>query len=377
MKCLLYVVNADWYFNLHWKDRAKHAIKNGFEVHLIVHHCSPELHQEFSDLNINVHQFSLERTGVNICKEIKSLFALKRLIKKINPDIIHSVTIKPNLYATILCFFSNISLVSTYAGLGTLKTSKTLMHKVISYVIFNFIRIFSTGKRNIALFENQDDLDFFEKNRIINKERLFRVFGAGVDVNEYSYSQETGQDGLIKILFASRLLKNKGLELLIKSVKQLKSEGLNIQLDVAGIFDFDSPFAFTESEIFYFRDNGLINWLGKRDDIPSLITNSSIVSLPTTYGEGVPRILIEACCIGRPIITTPLGGCKDICIDSVNGFLVEPNSIEQLTTSIRTLSEDLKLRIDFGLKGRNLVEEKFSNDHILEQNLQFYNGFNG
>jgi glycosyltransferase involved in cell wall biosynthesis len=375
MKKLLFILNADWYFNLHWKDRAKHAVKNGFEVHLIVHRCSTELYQKFNDLNINVHQFSLERTGVNFFKEIKSLFALKRLIKKINPDIIHSVTIKPNLYATILCFFSRTNLVSTYAGLGTLKISETLVHKIISSVIFNLIRIFSSGKKNIALFENQDDLDFFQNTRIIDKERLFRVFGAGVDINEYSYSEESGQSEVIKILFASRLLKNKGLELLIESTKQLKADGLNIQLDVAGIFDFDSPFAFTESEIFYFREHGLINWLGKRDDIPSLITNSSIVSLPTTYGEGVPRILIEACCIGRPIITTPLGGCKDICIDSVNGFLVAPNSVEQLTEAIRKLSDYRKLRIDFGFKGRKLVEEKFSNKHILRQNLHFYNGF--
>ncbi|MCX9564151.1 glycosyltransferase, partial [Vibrio cholerae] len=264
-------------------------------------------------------------------------FSLNRVFNIVEPDIVHSVTIKPNLYSSVLCRLKKIKLLSTYAGLGTLKSSSIISYVIARFLIFNVIKWSSKKQFNIALFENEEDLDYFKINNILPNERLIRVFGAGVNLERYSYSSVSKLNSELNVLFASRLLKDKGLDCLIEAVKLLKKKGYKVNLYVAGIFDPDSPLSYTREQIRAFSDRGDIIWLGKRDDIPDLIQQSDVVALPTTYGEGIPRILIESCAVGRPIITTPLGGCKDICNDGINGYLVMPHNGESVASSLEKL----------------------------------------
>jgi glycosyltransferase involved in cell wall biosynthesis len=372
MKKILFVLNADWYFNLHWKERAVDAISKGFDVHVALPSCSEDTRLKLFNKGITVHIFSMNRTGFGIIKEIQAIVSLNDIFKLALPNIVHSVTIKPNLYCSILCRLNNIPLVSTYAGLGTLKISKKISYKLARYVIFKLITVFSKKLSSKALFENQEDLNYFNENSFLSSDKLVRVFGAGVNLDNFSYVTPQVKGNQFDVLFASRLLKDKGLKPLIDAVKLAKSNNVNVNLLVAGIYDFESPLAFSEHEINYFSEKGDIVWLGQRNDIGDLIAKCDVVALPTSYGEGVPRILIEACAIGRPIITTPLGGCKDICKDSLNGYLVRPNSSTDIFKSIMELSKKRSLIKQFGIEGRKIVELKFSNEHIFSQNTAIY-----
>jgi glycosyltransferase involved in cell wall biosynthesis len=372
MKKVLFVLNADWYFNLHWKERAIDAISKGFDVHVALPSCSEDTRLKLLKKGITVHTFSMNRTGFGIVKEVQAIVSLKYIFNLILPDVVHSVTIKPNLYCSIICRLKNIPLVSTYAGLGTLKISKKISYKVARYMIFKLIKIVSKNLSVKALFENQEDLNFFNENNFLSSDKLVRVFGAGVNLESFSYVTPQVKDNQIDVLFASRLLKDKGLIPLIDAVKLAKSNNVNVNLFVAGIFDFESPLAFSENEINSFSDRGDIIWLGKRNDVADLIVKCDVVALPTSYGEGVPRILIEACAIGRPIITTPLGGCKDICKDSLNGYLVRPNNPTDIFKALIELSNTPSLIKQFGIEGRKIVELKFSNEYIFSQNTAVY-----
>ncbi|ODB36817.1 hypothetical protein BB427_02035 [Pseudoalteromonas sp. BMB] len=373
MKKLLYIINADWYFDLHWLERAVFFKEIGYKVHIVMPVNEPEIFNRLENLGFAVTALPIERTSMSILNELKVLKRLYQVIDAVKPDIIHSVTIKPNLYSTIICCIKKIPLVSTYPGLGTLGVSKDSKYVLSRKVIFSLLRIFSKKQRNIALFENEEDLQLFNKMKVIPQSRLIRVYGAGINLDSFSFSDiASDRTGTLNLLFASRLLKNKGLSLLFESVKQLNQQGIKVRLKVAGIFDFDSPFAYTQQEIEEMASFDFVDWLGKRSDIKNLITDSDAVCLPTTYGEGVPRILIEACAVGRPVITTPLGGCKDICIDNYNGLLVEPNSVESLTLSLKKLAVDSSLKAEFGKNGRKLVEEKFSNQSVFEQHCDTY-----
>ncbi|WP_122055911.1 glycosyltransferase family 4 protein [Vibrio sp. Evd11] len=373
MKKILYVLNADWYFNLHWKERAINALSNGFSVHVALPSCCCDIAFELKSYGIIIHTFSMDRSSLSVIGEIYSMMSLNKLINKVEPDVVHSVTIKPNLYATILCRLKGINLVSTYAGLGTLKTSTTLAHRFARFLIFSAIKFSSKNNENLALFENQEDLEYFREKKLLCDERLIRVFGAGVNLKEYSYSLSSNKGQELNILFASRLLKDKGLVSLVKAVKILKEKNYNVNLNVAGIFDFDSPLSFTQEQIESLSNAGDIIWLGKRDDMPELIRGSDVVALPTSYGEGVPRILIESCAIGRPVITTPLGGCKDICINESNGYLVSPHDIQSIANALEKIYLDVDLINVLGKNGRELVESRFSNESIFEQNVAIYN----
>lgn len=369
---ILFVLNADWYFNLHWKERAINAKANGFDVHIAVPSCDPSISQGLGDFGITVHVFSMHRTSLGMISEFTTLFSLLNVVKSVSPHVVHSVTIKPNLYCTLICKVLKLRLVTTYAGLGTLKVSRVFKYRVARRLIFGLVKVFSFNLKSYALFENEEDLHFFNEKKLIESSRLIRVYGAGVNLDTYSYSAPLIKNKELRILFASRLLKEKGLLDLVDAVNLLKSEQFNIKLDVAGIFDLDSPFSFSEKDIEKMQLAGDINWLGKRDDIATLIAQSDLVALPTSYGEGVPRILIEACAIGRPILTTPLGGCKDICIENFNGFLVNPNNRDEIVEVLKFLYFNAEVISHYGRNGRNLVESKFSNASVFEQNISIY-----
>jgi len=372
MKKILYVINADWYFDLHWLDRAKAAINEGYIVSVALPTCTREYEDVFNGLGIKVYLFHMTRSGIGLFSELKAFRQIFNIIKDLKPSVVHSVTIKPNLYSTIANTLLKTPFICTFAGLGTLKTSTKFSYRLVLWLCLSFFKVLSRKAKLLATFENQDDLDFFMENKVFDENQVVRVFGAGVDLKKYIFSIEDPVSNSIKILFASRLLKDKGLGLLIEAVKKINNEGMSVELLVAGIFDPGSPLSFTLEEIEGYSDSGDIVWLGKRDDIPELIRQSSMVVLPTTYGEGVPRILIEACCVGRPIITTPLGGCKDICHNNENGILIEPNSLNELVAAIKALAMDKSLRVKYGENGRNIVECQFSNSLILMQNNEFY-----
>jgi glycosyltransferase involved in cell wall biosynthesis len=372
MKKILLVLNADWYFNLHWKERAIDATRNGFDVHVAIPSCEPKIRKELFELGIVVHTFSMHRTSLGLFSEIGTIFSLSKVIKLVSPHIVHSVTIKPNLYCSFICRLYKLRLVTTYAGLGTLKVSNVLKYRIARKLIFGLVKLFSKNLSSYALFENEEDLLFFSDNNLIDSSRLVRVFGAGVNLETYSYRPPLNKTAGLEILFASRLLKDKGLSVLVDAVKHLKNLNFNIKLNVAGIFDLDSPLSFSVKEIEKMELVNDITWLGQRDDIASLIAQSDLVALPTSYGEGVPRILIEACAIGRPILTTPLGGCKDICIENFNGFLVKPNNVDEIVDVLKVLYSRVDLIASYGLNGRHLVESKFSNASVFVQNISIY-----
>ncbi|MEY0727002.1 glycosyltransferase family 4 protein [Providencia rettgeri] len=368
-KKLTYIINADWYFRLHWFDRAIAATTH-YEVSVICPSNDPAFISECKENGITHFDFKISRTGKNIFYEIKKLYELNKLLNLIMPDIIHSVTIKPNLYLSILKP-RNVSVVMTFAGLGTLRTSSGLTGHMILALLKILMSSWNNREKVISLFENSDDLNYLTQGLSFKKTRCYRVFGAGVNMEHFSPTP-LDKTTLPKILFASRMLKDKGLKELVDAIRIVNSEKKIYELYVAGIIDSESPLSYTELEIQIMAANEDFIWLGKRDDISKLISQSIAVCLPTRYGEGVPRILIEALACARPIITTSYGGCKDICLNNITGFQIDPNNIEEIAERIKKLISEPNLAIELGLNGRNLVEKKFSNEIIINQNLNFY-----
>ncbi|MDE1325911.1 glycosyltransferase family 4 protein, partial [Vibrio aestuarianus] len=370
----IYIINADWYFNLHWMDRAIAASKI-YDVFVVCPSNNVDFIKKCKANNIGFINFNMSRSGINPLKEIKSVLKLRNIIKSLSPDVIHAVTIKPNLYLSLL-FPKEPGIVLTFAGLGTLRTSSGILG-MLTMLFLKLVLARWNFKSNVrVLFENQEDMDFIASGISIRSKHCYRVYGAGVDLELYNVTDfpETTPPF---ILFASRMLKDKGLQELVKAIKILNSQGLACKLQVAGIIDAESPLAFKESDIENMSKSGDFVWLGKRDDIAQLISQSIIVCLPTRYGEGVPRILIEALSCGRPIVTSSYGGCKDVCIDGETGYIVDPENSNDLASALSKLIKQKMLAKNYGLNGRKLVEEKFSNEIIIRQHLEFYSVVSG
>lgn len=369
-KKILMFANSDWYFALHWLDRALAAKNAGYDVHILAPQTDLKYSQVFNEQGFTYHTLVMHRTSLNPFGEVAVLKQCWRLVKSLQPDILHTVTIKPNLYMGLVARFLSVPIVSTYAGLGALSTSESLKYRLPFAFIKQCLKLVSSNPRYKALFENEEDLNTLVDSGTIPASKTLRVFGAGVDTSRFIYQEE--DNSKLRLLFAARLLKDKGLSDLVEATRLIRQQGVDVELNVAGIFDEVSPTAYSQAEIESMARDGDFNWLGKRDDMVELIAQSNIVCLPTTYGEGVPRILIEGAACGRAIVATPLGGCKDICIDKVTGLQANPADPAHLAQVILELWKDKNFRYQCSQRGRKLVEDKFSNVSIVEENTALY-----
>lgn len=370
-KKLLFILNVDWYFELHWLDRALHAQSQGMEIHVLAARTEPAVFERISHLGIVVHSWGLSRSGVNPFKELSSLARLFRRLKSIQPHIVHAATIKPVLYSAIATYRKKMPLVCTFPGLGTLSLSRGFSSVLIYKLICFCLRLLLLRTNVVACFENQQDMDGFVEHSVVSEESAARVYGAGVDLSRYAASAYPECDKFV-VLFAARLLKDKGLAVLVDAVSLLRKQGVVIKLLIAGITDKDSSLAISDEELKRFSCLDGIEYLGQRNDVPELIKRANCVALPTTYGEGVPRILIESAAACRPLIASNYGGCADICIDNITGFSVDPRSVSSVAEAIGKLISSSNQAERMGVAGRALVEAKFSNKTVLEQNQAFY-----
>lgn len=370
-KKLLFIINADWYFKLHWLARAKAAKSEGYEVHIAAAYSDENLRLEFEAIGFTTHAFKLHRSSINPLKELQSYQQIKNIIREIKPDIIHTATVKPNIYAGLAIKEYKIKLIINITGLGYSFSNRSIKAKATKALITALYRKIAIKNETRFIFENSENQSLFKSLNIGKVENLILIPGAGVDCELFSPKKEIKKEEP-SILFAARLLKDKGLQELIEASIALKKQGVKHTINVAGIIDYDSPGAIKEKQLFKWEKEGLINWLGQREDIHDLIIQSSVVCLPTKYGEGVPRILIEAASSGRPIVATNTTGCKDILHDKRNGFLLNPGDKNSLTTSLKILLESPEKREKFGVYGRDLVERKFDEKFVIARTLEQY-----
>lgn len=368
---LVFVINVDWYFHLHWLNRAKSAMARGYQVKLITNFSNDQIKEKLENSGIECFSWGLSRFSANPISGIFSIYSLNSILKKIRPNLIHAITIKPNVYISILSNFLKIPYVLSVTGTGIIFSSNHLREKIIRWIVVKLYQLKNNKVINNVIFENHFDKQRFVESGICNRETARVILGAGVDLNKYKYSREKLSSS-IKILFASRLLKNKGLFYLIEACRQLRSDGKNFELHVAGLIDENSPNAIRAEQIAEWVDEGIIYWFGTSDKIPDLIAKSHIVVLPTYYGEGVPRILIEASACGRPIVATDIPGCREILHDQKNGLLIPVHDSIHLAGALATLMTNKKMRTDMGKAGRKIVEQSFSDTKVIDETLGIY-----
>jgi glycosyltransferase involved in cell wall biosynthesis len=246
------------------------------------------------------------------------------------------------------------------------------MNKILKISIINILR-FAHHKQNIAVvFQNDEDEQVFIENKIINENQAYKIKGSGIDLNIYRYTPES-DDAIIRILFTARMLRDKGVIELANAAKLLKEKYCNkIQFLLCGDID-NNPQSLSKAKLESITDGEYIKWLGHRTDVRELLGQSHIFAFPSYYREGLPKSLIEACAVGRPIVTTDSIGCRDCVVDGYNGFLIPIKNSIVLAEKLEILINDKSLRITMGSNARKLAERDFSIDKVIEKHIAIYN----
>lgn len=365
------VVNEDRFFLSHRKDIALSAQQEGWDVHIVCKDTGQRADVE--KLGLKMMELPINPTGTNLWQEIKTFFFLLSLYRKNRDAIVHHVGLKPILWGSLAAKFTKVKgVVNAVSGLGILFSEGNISY--MAKQILRLIRFANDPKRVRVIFQNQEDEQLFLRNRVIDKEQAVFIKGSGVNLEEFHYTPQPESD-VIKVLFTGRMVKEKGVLVLIEAANALRNdyEGKVEFLLCGGLHN--NPQAMKESEIHQLCDGKYIQWLGFRKDVNQLLQQCHIVAFPSYYREGVPKSLIEACAVGRPIITTNSIGCKDTVENGKNGFLVPPKHSERLAQTLRILIEDAQLREKMGKEGRLKAEKEFSLEQVVKMHMAIYNEF--
>lgn len=362
------VVNEDRFFLSHRKNIALRAQQEGYDFRLVAKDTG--LRHEVEALGITMIEFPVNPTGKNLLEELRTLFFLYRLYRREQPDIVHHVGLKNILWGGLAAKFSRVpSVLNAISGLGILFSGESL--SVLATTVLKIMRFSCWRMRVAALFQNQEDYELFISRKIVKEIQCFFTNGSGVDTEEYPYTPEP-TDGMLRVLFTARMVKEKGILTLIEAAEQLRSEyEKKVQFVLCGPLS-NNPNAIKEEELKSLCDDQYIQWLGYRTDISALLQRCHIFAFPSYYREGVPRSLLEACAVGRPIVTCDSIGCRDAVRDGENGFLIQPRNSRELAEKLRILLEDSELRRRMGCEGRRRAEKDFAVSAVVDKHIEIY-----
>ena len=357
IKTVAFVANTSWSIYNFRLGIIKKLLSLGIKVVVVA--PPDDYSSKIKSLGCDFYPISLDNYGYNPVRDFKTLIQLRKIYKKTRPGFIFHYTVKPNIYGTIAAKFCKIPSIAVTTGLGHL----FLKNRLVTFISFGLYRIVGRLSQQIW-FLNEDDKALFLKKKIIKPKKAFLLNSEGVDTDYFAPMNVQRDDDKTIFLYAGRLLKDKGVELLVEVSKQLQKEYSNIEVHLLGFVDESNPNSVLKKQLNTWEASGYIKYRGETDDVRPYIAAADCVVFPSFYKEGISRILLEAASMAKPIITTNQTGCREVVEDGVNGFLCEVKDISSLYHSMQdfiALSNTHQIKL--GKNGRKKVLNTF--DELL------------
>lgn len=365
---IIYIVNVDWFFISHRLPIALEALKQGHDVHVFTKDTGKM--EYLKSLGIRVCPINLERGSVNPFKSLKLLLDLKEKITSIQPDVVHLVTIKPVLIGGLASILAKVpSIVYAISGLGFIFTNTMLKAKILRLGIIPLYRLALSAKNKTVIVQNLDDLRILRQYVAIPESQTTLIPGSGVDLKQFDFQPFPLTNKIV--LMACRLLADKGVYEFHRSVRLLKEKYPDVKFVLVGGIDPDNPTSLTKKELNEWVERGDLEWWGHQRDMSEILSQATIVVLPS-YREGMPKVLLEAQALGRPIVTTDVPGCREAIEDGKTGFLVQVKDEQSLANAIEKLIINDELCLQFSHNARVLAEQKFDIKQVVKTHINIY-----
>ena len=367
---LVYLVTQDWYFMSHRVPMARAAQRAGYDVHVITHVDKDRAAIEA--LGFRVHPVEWRRGSVSPFAFFANMSEIRRLYRKISPDLVHHVALQPTVVGSLAATGLPFARLNAVAGFGFVFTSTTLKARIARPAFRALLRYVLNNRHASVLVQNPDDHAAVKALGIID-DRIFIIRGSGVETDKLTPVEEPPDP--ITIGFVGRLLDDKGVRILVRAHEILARQGRRMRLLIAGDPDPANPASIPLAEIESWRQRG-VEVLGHVADIGKFWASAHIAVLPSRR-EGLPKSLLEAAACGRPIVATDVPGCREIARENLNALLVPPDNAQALADGIARLADDKELRHKFGAAGRRLVENEFSANRVGSEIVALYDRFLG
>lgn len=335
------------------KELIQRLCEEGHEVYLSL----PEDENDyFTNLGCHIIKTEIDRRGVNPKNDIKLIAFYKKMIPQVDPDIIFSYTIKPNIYGTLV---SNrkYKQVCNITGTGGTFLEDNMVAKICKFLYRISIR-----KCYKVFFQNTGDRDYFIANNLVfnNYEMLP---GSGCNLEKHAY-QPMPEDNVTRFIFIGRVMKLKGIDEYLEAAKRIKGKYSNTEFLIAGWNEEEEY----KKIVVDYQERGFVNYIGFRDDIGDWIAKCHCTVLPSHGGEGVPNVLLESAATGRACIGSMINGTMDVIEDGVTGYLFETGKADSLAEQIeKFLNLSAEEKDAMGKAGREKVEREFDRQIVIRK----------
>ena len=365
---LVYVVSEDWYFVSHRIALAVAAKEAGYDVTVIT---QVNRHDDaIRDAGLALEPLAFNRSSLNPVSDAKTLGRLTALYRRLAPSVVHHVAIKPVLYGSLAARRAGVpGVVNALMGLGYVFTSGDVKARVLKPLVRTALKAALSHRNSRVIVQNADDEQMLCTEHLAERSTIRLIRGSGVDLTAFPFSVPPA--GRPRVVLPARMLRDKGVVEFVDAARILKSEGIDAEFVLAGSPDLVNPSSLTDAEISGWVREGLVTYLGWREDMTAVLTSATVVCLPS-YREGLPKVLLEAAACGRAIVTTDVPGCRDVVQDGVNGWLVPPRDAKALADAVRAALTRDDLRARYAHASRQLVEREHAIDAVIGATLAVY-----
>ncbi len=360
MPKLLFTVTEDWAFCSHRIPTAMAAHDAGFDV--VVAARLGEHQARIEELGFRTVAWNIKRESMNPLSEVAALFDLIRIYKAERPDAAYHVAIKSIMYGAIAARAAGVKRTfNLFSGMGVVFISNAPKFRLVRRLVTPLLRWALRAPQSRLQVQNADDRALLNGLGISTAERTDLVPGSGLDIENYPETDEP--QGTPKAVLVARMLWDKGIGELVEAARILNTRDVKLDIVLVGAPDPANPASIPESQLQAWQNEGLIQWLGRRADVADILKDSHIAVLPS-YREGMPRSLLEAAAIGRPLIAFDAPGCRDLVRDGENGILVPFQDSTALADALQHLAEHTEDRQRLGHQARLDIERTYCADAI-------------
>ena len=349
-----------------------HAIRQRGDVVLGGGAGGDGFEENLKRLGIVFFPLPVSRRPIDPISDLFLLWALFRWYRRERPDIVHHFTIRPVIYGSVAAWLAGVpKIVNSITGLGTVfgDCPKAWLRTIVERQYRLALKL-----SHMTFFQNAEDYHYFLSRGLVNPARARVVPGSGVNCEQFRplSPPEASKNGSLTFLLSARLLWEKGIDDYVKAARLVKQAYPAAEFQLLGKRDERNPNVIPQKVLDEWEGENIIHWLGEVSDVRPIVAKADIVVLPSYYREGVPRTLLEASAMGKPIITTDTPGCRDVVEQEKNGILVPVKDPQALASAMIRLIENPAMRLSMGKAGREKMEKHFNEQVVLDHILDSY-----
>jgi glycosyltransferase involved in cell wall biosynthesis len=365
---ILFLVASDWYFYCHRLALARRVAAAGYDVHVATppgRYCGA-----IEAAGLRHHPIQMVRQGRNPFQDVVTVKCLVDLYRRHEPMLVHHVALKPIVYGSIAAKITKVpAIVNAMPGMGFIFLSDQFVSRLIRPGIMAAFRLLVNAPNSRVILQNLDDQKKWIGWGVMRPDRIVIIPGSGIDTDVFRPNVEPPGPPLV--ILPARLLSDKGVGEFVEAARLLHGRGVKARFALVGEGDPGNPASVPPQQLHEWEDEGVVELFGWHDDMPKILAHSHIVCLPS-YGEGLPKALLEAASCGKPIVATDVPGCRDVVHHGENGLLVPPRQAAPLATALERLIGDADLRRTLGVRGRERVLANFSVETVSAETLRLY-----